>query len=113
MLNVFAHMRHYLRLRWNEVVVVSRQNKKIMALVDTVLVAIGIGGTIQLDLRQSILPCTASGALIQVRYYFAQYSVPFTMIAGLLLTTLYSLLSIQREEDKRVQLSYLYNAMAD
>ena len=41
MLNAFAHMRHfYLRLRWNKVVaVVSRQNKKIIALVDTVLVA--------------------------------------------------------------------------
>jgi hypothetical protein len=55
MLNAFAHMRHYLRLRWNKVVVVSRQNKKIIALVDIVLVAIGIGGTILLDLRQSAL----------------------------------------------------------
>jgi hypothetical protein len=36
------------------------------------------------------------------------------MIASLLLTTLSGLLSIQREEeDKHVQLSYLYNAMAD
>jgi hypothetical protein len=70
MLNAVAHMRHYLRLRWNEVVVVSRQNKKIIALVDTVLVAIGIGGMIQLDLRQPILSCTASGALIQISHYF-------------------------------------------
>ena len=71
LLNAFAHMRHfYLRLRWNKVVVVSRQNKKIIALVDTVLVAISMGGMIQLDLRQSALPCMASGALIQVCHNF-------------------------------------------
>jgi hypothetical protein len=57
-------------LRWNKVVVVSRQNKKIMALVDIVLVAIGIGGTIPLDLRQSALPCMASGALFQICHNF-------------------------------------------
>lgn len=107
LLNAFAHMRHfYLRLRWNKVVVVvvvSRQNKKIIALVDTVLVAISMGGMIQLDLRQSALPCMASGALIQVCHnFFTLHSVPFTMIARLLLTTLSSLLSKQREEDKHV-----------
>jgi hypothetical protein len=103
MLNAFAHMRHYLRLRWDKVVVVvSRQNKKIMALLDTVLVAIGIGGTIQLDLRQSALPHMASGALIQVCHnFFTQYSVQFTMIARLLLTTLSGLLSIEREKKIR------------
>ena len=105
LLNAFAHMRHfYLRLRWNKVVVVvSRQNKKIIALVDTVLVAISMGGMIQLDLRQSALPCMASGALIQVCHnFFTLHSVPFTMIARLLLTTLSGLLSKQREEDKHV-----------
>ena len=74
LLNAFAHMRHfYLRLRWNKVVVVvvfSRQNKKIIALVDTELVAISIGGTIPLNVRQSALPCMASGALIQVCHNF-------------------------------------------
>jgi hypothetical protein len=104
LLNAFSHMRHfYLRLRWNKVVVVSRQNKKIIALVDTVLVAISMGGMIQLDLRQSALPCMASGALIQVCHnFFTLHSVPFTMIARLLLTTLSGLLSKQREEDKHV-----------
>jgi NADH:ubiquinone oxidoreductase subunit 6 (subunit J) len=93
-------------LRWNNVVVVvvvSRQNKKIIALVDIVLVAIGSGGMIQLDLRQSALPCMASGALIQVCHnFFTLYSVPITMIARLLLTTVLGLLSKQREEDKHV-----------
>jgi len=91
-------------LSWNKVVVVSRQNKKGIALVDTVLVAIGIGGAIQLDLRQSALPCMASGASSQVCHnFFTQYSVPFTMIARLLLTTTLSgLVSKQREEDKHV-----------
>jgi NADH:ubiquinone oxidoreductase subunit 6 (subunit J) len=92
-------------LRWNKVVVVvvSRQNKKIIALVDIVLVVIGIGGTIPLDLRQSALPCTASGALIQICHnFFTLYSVPFTMIARLLLTAVLGLLSKQREEDKHV-----------
>lgn len=91
-------------MRWNKVVViVSRQNKKIIALVDIVLVAIGIGGTIPLDLRQSALPCTASGALIQICHnFFTLYSVPFTMIARLLLTAVLGLLSKQREEDKHV-----------
>jgi hypothetical protein len=103
LLNAFAHMRHfYLRLRWNKVVVVvvvvvSRQNKKIIALVDIVLVAISMGGMIQLELRQSALPCMASGALIQVCHnFFTLHSVPFTMIARLLLTTLSGLLSKQR-----------------
>jgi hypothetical protein len=65
-------MRHfYLRLRWNKVVaVVSRQNKKIIALVDIVLVAIGIGGMISLNLRQSALPGMASAALIQECHKF-------------------------------------------
>ncbi len=56
----------YLRLRWNKVVVVviSCQNKKIIALVDIILVAIGIGGMIPLNLRQSALPGMASAALI-------------------------------------------------
>lgn len=90
-------------MRWNKVVVVSRQNKKIMALVDIVLIAIGIGGMIPLDLRQSALPCMASGALIQVCHnFFTLYSVPFTMVARLLLTTVLGLLSKQREEDKHV-----------
>jgi NADH:ubiquinone oxidoreductase subunit 6 (subunit J) len=90
-------------LRWNNVVVVSRQNKKIMALVDIVLIAIGIGGMIPLDLRQSALPCMASGALILICHnFFTLYSVPFTMIARLLLTTVLGLLSKQREEDKHV-----------
>jgi hypothetical protein len=96
-------MRYYLRLCWNEVVVISRQNKKIIALVDTVLVAIGIGGAIQLDLRQSTLPSTAREVLIQVYYnFFTQYSVPFTMIAGLLLTIL-SGLQVYRE--KKISMS--------
>ena len=74
-----------------------------MALVDIVLVAIGIGGTIPLDLRQSALPCMASGALILICHnFFTLYSVPFTMIARLLLTTVLGLLSKQREEDKHV-----------
>jgi len=106
LLNAFAHMRHfYLRLRWNKVVVVvvSRQNKKIIALVDTVLVAISMGGMIQLDLRQSALPCMASGALIQVCHnFFTLHSVPFTMIARLLLTTLSGLLS---NREKKISMS--------
>jgi hypothetical protein len=60
-------------LRWNKVVVVvvvSRQNKKIIALVDIVLVAIGIGGMIPLNLRQSALPGMASAALIQECHNF-------------------------------------------
>ncbi len=74
-----------------------------MALVDIVLIAIGIGGMIPLDLRQSALPCMASGALIQVCHnFFTLYSVPFTMVARLLLTTVLGLLSKQREEDKHV-----------
>lgn len=108
-------MRHfYLRLRWNKVVaVVSRQNKKIIALVDTVLVAISMSGMIQLDLRQSALPGMASAALIQECHNFLLHSVPFTRIARLLLTTVLGLLSKQREEDKHVYLSYLYDAIAD
>jgi hypothetical protein len=90
-------------LRWNKVVVVSRQNKKVIALVDIVLVAIGIDGTIPLNLRQSALPCMASAALIQECHnFFTLYLVPFTMIARLLLTTLSGLLSKRREEDKHV-----------
>ena len=90
-------------MRWNKVVIVSRQNKKIIALVDIILVAIGIGGTTPLNLRQSALPCMASRALIQIRHnFFTLYSVPFTMIARLLLTTLSGLLSKRREEDKHV-----------
>ena len=98
-------MRHfYLRLRWNKVVaVVSRQNKKIIALVDIVLVAIGIGGMIPLNLRQSALPGMASAALIQECHkFFTLYSVPFIMIARLLLTTVLGLLSKHREEDMHV-----------
>lgn len=108
-------MRHfYLRLRWNKVVaVVSRQNKKIIVLVDTVLVAISMSGMIQLDLRQSALPGMASAALIQECHNFLLHSVPFTRIARLLLTTVLGLLSKQREEDKHVYLSYLYDAIAD
>jgi hypothetical protein len=44
-------------LRWNKVVVVvviSCQNKKIIALVDIVLVAIGIGGMIPLNQTVSL-----------------------------------------------------------
>lgn len=81
-------------MRWNKVVVVvvSRQNKKIIALVDIVLVAIGIGGTIPLNVRQSALPCMAGGALIQICHnFFTLYSVPITMIARLLLTTVLGL----------------------
>jgi NADH:ubiquinone oxidoreductase subunit 6 (subunit J) len=93
-------------LRWNKVVavvVVSRQNKKIIALVDIVLVAIGIGGMIPLNLRQSALPGMASAALIrECHNFFTLYSVPFIMIARLLLTTVLGLLSKQREEDKHV-----------
>jgi NADH:ubiquinone oxidoreductase subunit 6 (subunit J) len=93
-------------LRWNKVVVVvviSCQNKKIIALVDIVLVAIGIGGMIPLNLRQSALPGMASGALIQECHnFFTLYSVPFTMITRLLLTAVLGLLSKQREEDKHV-----------
>ena len=75
-------MRHfYLRLRWNKVVVVviSRQNKKIIVLVDTVLVAISMSGMIQLDLRQSALPGMASAALIQECHnvlHCIQYHLP-------------------------------------
>jgi hypothetical protein len=45
----------------------------------------------------------ASAALIQECHnFFTLYSVPFIMIARLLLTTVLGLLSKQREEDKHV-----------
>jgi hypothetical protein len=45
----------------------------------------------------------ASAALIrECHNFFTLYSVPFIMIARLLLTTVLGLLSKQREEDKHV-----------
>jgi hypothetical protein len=45
----------------------------------------------------------ASAALIQICHnFFTLYSVPITMIARLLLTTVLGLLSKRREEDKHV-----------
>lgn len=61
MFNAFAHNGTFTLGCVGMKLLFRTKNKEIIVLVDTVLVAIGIGGTIQLALRQPVLPCTASG----------------------------------------------------
>ena len=74
------------------------KNKKIIALVDIVLIGKGIDGMVSWnsDIRHPVLPMH-SELCIHPSYNFLEYALPFTIMASPV-PTIFILISIQREK---------------
>src|SRR5215203_4470036 len=85
------------------------KNKKIIALVDIVLIGKGIDGMV--IWTSDIQSCQHSELCIHPSHNFLEYALPFTFMASPV-PTIFILVIMQREKGKHIQRAHLCNAMA-